>query len=125
MTDRRRFLAEILASGAALAVSPLGSRASPQVRDGVRERVPGEIVTVAWPRSLDGRDAEVVMVRGGREVERNPVPRPRGLLFQRIDVVLMPSDGRLRPGRHDFFVECEGRRVALGGFSVQGFRFGF
>ena len=125
MTDRRRFLAEILASGAALAVSPLGSRASPRVPDGVRERVPGEIVTVAWPRSLDGQSAEVVLVRGGREVERRPAPRPRGLLLKQIDVVLMPSDGRLRPGRHDFFLQCDERRVALGGFSVQGFRFGF
>lgn len=122
--DRRVFLASSLGAAAAFAAG-LPAVAAPVAR-GRRDLAPGEVVRVEWPRWLDSSSARLVHELDGRVLSRTPVPPARGILLPRIEVVAMPADGRMRAGRHDFFLEVEGSgtRLWLGGFGVARFRFG-
>ena len=109
--SRREFLAS------ALVLAATGG-----VPDFSQDRVPGEVVSIRWP--VGASRVRLLHELDGHEQSVSPV-RVKGLFVKRVEVVLMPSDGRMRPGRHEFFLLCDGRvRIPLGGFGVASFRFG-
>jgi hypothetical protein len=121
-TTRRQFLGRAAAAMAALAL-PLRAVAAPAPPPG-RERVPGEIVEIPWPWGRGVAGVRLVHRVDGVGRGSVPVAAPRGILLPRVSVVLLPPDGRLRPGRHGFVLEAPGARWDLGGYDVAGFRFG-
>ena len=86
--------------------------------------VPGQIITIWWPSFLNFNQADVVHRIDGQPVSRRRAPAPQGLVFERMEIPIVPVDGRLKPGRHEFEVEREGTRLRLGGFDVTSYRFG-
>jgi hypothetical protein len=117
---RREFLVVAGATAASL-VPAVALAASHRGRD----LVPGQVVRVRWPLLVPPDRATVVHELDGRVLSRRPAGRPRGFLQPRFEVAAMPADGRMRPGRHDFYLEVPGRpRVWIGGFPVARFRFG-
>ena len=86
------------------------------------------LLPVARPDAAQDQDAAgtfIVHVVDRNEVATAEAPEPSGLFSQVMEVRAFPPDGRLRPGRHDFYLETHGRRLWLGGYDVARFRFGF
>ena len=123
-STRREFLAGAAVAAGAIVAGASPADASPRPASSARDLVPGQTVRVSWPWGLGSAGVEVVHRHGTRET-RTPAPVPSGILLRRIEVVAMPFAGRMRAGRHDFFLEVPGRgRLWLGGFGVSLFRFG-
>ncbi len=124
-TTRRQFLTGAMGLGLAGVAMP-GMEMVPAVRvlGDTEALVPGDFIRVVWPWTLDPKRASVVHVANGEESTPMPVPEPTGLVFPRVDIPAIPPDGRLRAGRHEFFLAFEGRYLYLGGFDVRRFRFG-
>jgi len=93
-------------------------------RISMKDLVPGQIVRVPWTSSMDEDSARLVHVLDGAVVSERPAPRPVGVLFRTIDVTVMPHDGRLRPGRHEFRIDDGRMSISAGGFHVSPFLFG-
>lgn len=124
---RRGFLAGL--AGAAAGFAGLGAAGSASAAVWLacpgRDLVPGDVVRVPWPSCLDFRRITVAHTRNGQTMSRWPCPVPMGDLVPVVEITARPPRGHLGPGRHDFFLEADGRRFWMGGFDLKTYEFGF
>jgi hypothetical protein len=129
MTDglhRRAFLAGVAgAAGAAVGLGPLAGRAAIRWAGCGHFLVPGDVINVPWPSSLDHLDASLIHTLDGVLLSSVPLPAPEQGLVPHLSITIRTGDDRLRTGRHDFFIEMQTRRLWLGGFDVATHHFGY
>ena len=124
--SRRELLTGLVGAAASVVALPGTARARGiRVMGRAGDLVPGQVIRVVWPPDQDAAGAYIVHVVDRHEVGTAAAPEPSGLFTQVMEVQAFPPDGRLRPGRHDFYLETHGRRLWLGGYDVARFRFGF
>lgn len=127
LLGRRGFLAGV--AGAAAGIVGLGAVRSTSAAVWLagqgQDLVPGDVIRVPWPREIDHRLVRVVHTRDGQTLSRVEPPAPVGEPLRVFEISTRPPRGHLGPGRHDFFLEVEGRRFWLGGFELKTYEFGF
>jgi len=127
LLGRRGFLAGL--AGAAAGVAGLGASRSATAAAWLagqgQDLVPGDVIRVPWPRTVDHRIVRVVHTRDGQTLSRVEPSAPTGEPVPVLEISTRPPNGNLGPGRHDFFLEARGRRFWLGGFDLKTYEFGF
>ena len=124
-TTRRQFLTGLASLGALGSVLPaLDLVPSLKVLGDTESLAPGDHIRVVWPWTMDSARAQVIHVVNGDVSDPMPVPAATGVFLPHVEIVAIPPDGRLRSGRHEFFLTFEGQHLYLGGFDVRRFHFG-
>lgn len=124
---RRGFLAGLagVAAGAAGLGGTRSATAAAWLAGHGHDMVPGDVIRVPWPREVDHRLVRAVHTRDGQTLSRDEPAPPTGEPLPVLEIPTRPPRGHLGPGRHDFFLELEGRRFWLGGFDLKTYEFGF
>lgn len=90
-----------------------------------RHLVPGRVARVYVPLSWR-EDKLKVIYRHDKVGEKIVLAQPaRGFLWPYIEFMVAPPDSRMRPGKHEFFLEAsDSRRIPIGFFEVSRFWLG-